>query len=58
MMLIYEKRERAKEGEDSVNRGFFFFNALSDDNVLILKSTNLQRCFSFWKKLICVSFEA
>ena len=24
MMLIYEKRERAKEGEDSVNRGFFF----------------------------------
>lgn len=57
MMLIYEKRERERRKERTV-LPLLLFNALSDDNVIILKSTNLQRCFSFWKKLICVSFEA
>ncbi len=48
MMLIYEKRERLKERTVLL---LLLFNTVSDDNVIILKSTIYRDVFHSWKSL-------
>lgn len=53
-MLIYEKRGRRRARTVLL---LLLFNTVSDDNVINSEKYNLQRCFSFSKKLICVSLK-